>query len=152
MKITYETPPRRIALSDIREGEFISQSVRFKQEDLDNFGKTSGDVASIHFDSVFGRTKGFDGVVVHGLLVTSKFSRLLGMYLPGENSIVQSINFNFKNPIYLHNTLLYEVSVNRIIPTVNAVLLDLKVSVEGTIFVQGKAQCVCIADRAIETE
>ena len=146
MKISNNPPARAIDFSDIREGDKVFQNIHFQQNDLDRFRVLSGDSAAMHFDPAFASNRGFEKNIVHGLLVTSKFSRLLGMHLPGENSIIQSINFSFMSPVYLSQELLYVVSVVRVVQSVNAVLLDLKASNGDTVFVQGKAQCVCVVD------
>ena len=41
------------------------------------------------------------GRVVYGMLTSSFYSTLVGVYLPGENCLLQEIKISFNNPLYI---------------------------------------------------
>ena len=57
-------------------------SVKIDEEMLDNFANISGDFNPLHMDEQYAKTTQFKGRVCHGMLLTSFFSRLIGMYIP----------------------------------------------------------------------
>ena len=45
------------------------------------------------------------GRVVYGMLTSSFYSTLVGVYLPGENCLLQEIKVSFNNPLYIGEEL-----------------------------------------------
>jgi 3-hydroxybutyryl-CoA dehydratase len=72
---------------------------------LDTFREISGDLNPLHSDAAFARSKGFDGIVVHGMLLSALYSRLVGMYLPGRDCLLHEIRVSFANPVYVDEPL-----------------------------------------------
>lgn len=147
MQVTDETPARRLAIDDIAVGDAVAQNLAFDQESLDAFIDLAQDRAGHHVDDLFARTHGLAGRVVHGLLLASRFSRLLGMYLPGENAVIQSLNLNYRAPVAVGQALRYTATVTRVVPSVGAVLLDLLIGGPDSdaVFVTGTSQCVVLS-------
>ena len=46
--------------------------------------------------------KGFRGIVVYGALIVAKVSHLIGMKLPGRDSLWTSIRLDFVKPLYVN--------------------------------------------------
>ena len=46
-----------------------------------------------------GADAGFGGRVVHGAYLTALVSRLVGVHLPGENALLQSVAMRFRRPV-----------------------------------------------------
>jgi acyl dehydratase len=59
----------------------------FAAEDVAAFAAISGDFSPLHMDDEYARGTEFGGRVVHGLLVGSLFSQLVGMHLPGKQAL-----------------------------------------------------------------
>jgi acyl dehydratase len=72
----------------IRPGDRASIEHVFTTDDVAAFARLSDDVNPIHLDADAARAAGFDREVVHGVLVTSLISRLLGTQLPGPGTIL----------------------------------------------------------------
>lgn len=72
---------------------------RFSEKEIEAFAKLSGDKNPLHLDDEFTRAKGYKGRLVHGLLLASKFSYLVGMVMPGKDSLYLSQDLNFHRPI-----------------------------------------------------
>ena len=90
---------------DIHVGLEESFSVRVKSEKLDKFLKISGDINPLHTDTEYSKSKGFSDRVVYGMLTSSFFSNLVGVYLPGKYCIWQGIDIQFSKPVYIDDIL-----------------------------------------------
>ena len=90
---------------DINVGLEESFSVRVNSEKLDKFLKISGDINPLHTDAEYSRSKGFSDRVVYGMLTSSFFSTLVGVYLPGKYCILQGVDIQFSRPAYIDDIL-----------------------------------------------
>ena len=90
---------------DINVGHEESFSVRVNSEKLDQFLKISGDINPLHTDTEYSKSKGFSDRVVYGMLTSSFFSTLVGVYLPGKYCILQGIDIQFSKPVYINDIL-----------------------------------------------
>lgn len=133
----------RLTFEAINVGDSYAEEVRIDETAVARFVDVTGDRAGIHVDRAFSSRQGFDGLVVHGFLLSSRFSRILGMELPGENSVIGSIELNFHSPVYQGDTVTYTATVRRMLAPLRSVLLDLAiVKADGTLCVAGKTTCV----------
>ena len=90
---------------DINVGLEESFSVRVSSEKLDKFLKISGDINPLHTDAEYSKSKGFSDRVVYGMLTSSFFSTLVGVYLPGKYCILQGVDIQFSQPVYIDDIL-----------------------------------------------
>jgi 3-hydroxybutyryl-CoA dehydratase len=146
MIVTDDTPARALPL-DVNAS--VRQAVTFAEADVEAFARVSSDRASLHFDDSYAVKRGYPGRIVHGLLLGARFSRLMGMFLPGENSVMQSVNLQYRRPVAVGATVMMSVEVERIVEAVDAVVLKLSATVEGIVVVEGRAQCVLCRRDAI---
>ena len=79
----------------IKIGQTESFSVRITQTELDSFCELTGDLNPLHCDEDFAKHKGYDSCIVYGLPSASYLSTLVGMYLPGERSLIQEVDLKF---------------------------------------------------------
>jgi len=79
--------------------------VKVDADKLDKFLEISGDTNPLHTDSEYSKSKGFVDRVVYGMLTSSFFSTLVGVYLPGKYCILQSIDIKFSKPVYIDDIL-----------------------------------------------
>jgi 3-hydroxybutyryl-CoA dehydratase len=77
----------------------------------DAFRELSGDDAPLHTDEDFARAHGFEGRVVHGALVVSLLSRVVGTRFPGPGSLWLKCDISFRNPCYAPSVLRFHGSV-----------------------------------------
>lgn len=91
--------------SDINIGLEESFEVKIDASKMDKFLDISHDVNPLHIDSDYAKEKGFSNRVVYGLLTSSFYSTLVGVYLPGKYCILQGIDIQFSNPVYIDDTL-----------------------------------------------
>ncbi len=96
---------------EIRIGQTEQFSVTVTQDMQDAFRNITGDFNPLHGDLDFALRNGQEGCVVFGMLTMSFLSTLAGMYLPGKNSLIQSVSGKLRKPVYIGDTLLIEGEV-----------------------------------------
>ena len=86
----------------------------FTDEDVRLYADLSTDHNPVHLDADFAASTQFGQRIVHGMLVGSLFSALLGEQLPGHGSIYMSQNLQFKAPVYLNTEIIASVEITAI--------------------------------------
>lgn len=137
-----DTPGRALTMSDLREGDSVIQAVTFRRPLLDAFAVLAVDTAPVHTDRVFAHHQGFDRPILQGLCLTSRFSRLIGMYLPGELTLIETLDFKFRKPVFEDATVEFEVQIERLLRPLKVVRLRLQASADRMLCIEGTAQCL----------
>jgi len=83
-------------------GEIVTESM------VNDFAKLSGDYNPLHVNEEYARKTNFKKRVCHGMLLSSFFSRLIGMYLPGKHALLFSQSLNFINPCFINDKIIVE--------------------------------------------
>lgn len=82
-------------------------------EDMQNsFRQITGDINPLHKDEEYAKNKGYANKVVFGMLTASFYSTLAGVYLPGEKSLIHSVEVKFSKPVYVGDVLTIEGKVD----------------------------------------
>ena len=133
---------RTLSLDEIAVGQVWREEREITGEMLNGFIELTRDQALAHVDAGHSGRLGFDRCIVHGLLVGSGYSRILGMFLPGSNTVIHKIQLEMLSPVFVGDVLNYEVRVDRIIAAVKSVQLKLAaMNQEGKLVNQGTAVC-----------
>ena len=98
----------------IQVGDRATIEHAFSSSDIEAFARLSGDDNPIYLDGAEARLAGFDREVVHGVLVTSLISRLLGTRLPGPGTILLGQELRYRRPVYAGTTLRATVEVTNV--------------------------------------
>ena len=77
----------------------------------EDFARISGDFNPLHMDEQYAKKSKFGKRVCHGMLLSSFFSRLVGMYLPGKNALYFSQNLNFIAPCFIGDIVIVKGKV-----------------------------------------
>lgn len=77
----------------------------FSPEDVALFSSISNDNNPIHLDAEYAKKSIFGKRVVHGLLVSSLFSKIFGTIYPGSGSIYLTQNLKFLKPAFVGENL-----------------------------------------------
>ena len=72
---------------------------------IGQFKEITGDNNPLHCDERYAAGKGYSGRVVYGMLTASFLSTLAGVYLPGEKSLIHSVESKFLKPVFLGDKL-----------------------------------------------
>jgi 3-hydroxybutyryl-CoA dehydratase len=90
---------------DMRVGLSAEFEVTVSAAMIDAFRELSGDTNPLHSDSLVAQARGFPAAVAHGMLVAGFYSRLAGLYLPGEFCLLHWIEVTFSKPVYAGDCL-----------------------------------------------
>ncbi|MEP7295462.1 MAG: MaoC/PaaZ C-terminal domain-containing protein [Burkholderiales bacterium] len=131
-----------LALGELAPGmqELVEFSVTAQQ--MRQFAELSGDFNPLHTDDAFARSKGFDGAVVYGALMVAKVSQLIGMRLPGRDSVWASVSLEFRKPLYVDQAAQVDGVVTEVSESTGMVALKLTVRAAGKVLAKGTAEVV----------
>ena len=90
---------------DIFIGQQESFSINITESMVEKFSNLSGDLNPLHMDNEFAESSSFKKRIVHGMLLASFFSQLIGMKLPGKNALYFSQTLNFRSPCYIDDRI-----------------------------------------------
>ena len=96
---------------EIRIGDKASFTKTISESDVYQFAGITGDFNPVHINSEFANQTIFKERVVHGILTAGFISAVLGMKLPGADTIYLSQKVDFKAPVKIGDTVTAEVEV-----------------------------------------
>ena len=134
--------PKVHALSDLSEGVRASVAFSITGEQMEQFAQLSGDCNPLHTDEEFARSKGFQGRVVYGALLVAKVSQLIGMELPGRDSVWARVSVDFRTPLFIDQTAEAEGVIASVSEATGLVELHLTVRADGKLLARGRAEVV----------
>lgn len=89
---------------DIFKGQIEEFTFEITEEKMQQFCSISGDNNPLHTDLNYAKAKGYNEVVVYGLLTTSALSTLAGVYLPGKYSLIHSVEISYAKPVFVSSS------------------------------------------------
>ncbi|MFT5634697.1 MAG: 3-hydroxybutyryl-CoA dehydratase [Cognaticolwellia sp.] len=109
------------------------------KEDVSSFAALTGDNNPIHLCEEFAKTTIFEQPVVHGMLVTSLFSKIFGTQFPGNGCIYLEQSVRFVKPIFLNQDVTAIVTINAIDKNKSFLYFDTVCTVEDKTVITGFA-------------
>ena len=97
---------------NIGDSAFVVKTI--KNKDVLNFAKLVGDFNPIHVEEEAGKNSIFGRRVVHGALVSSLFSGVLGTELPGLGCVYLKQETKYTAPTFINDTVTATVTVTEI--------------------------------------
>ncbi|GAB6282650.1 MAG: MaoC family dehydratase [Ignavibacterium sp.] len=127
-------------MNNLKVGNYIEKEYTITRETVEEFAKISGDLNPIHVDSTFAASTPFKKPIVHGMLIASYFSKIIGNDFPGKGSIYLGQNLEFKVPIFVGEKIkiriqIIDIRIDKPILKLNTICL----SEEGVEAVKGEA-------------
>jgi|AraplaMF_Col_mMF_1032025.scaffolds.fasta_scaffold00014_93 3-hydroxybutyryl-CoA dehydratase len=135
---------QKLAFADLAVGGKASFEFSVSDADMARFAELSGDFNPLHIDDAFAREKKFEGKVVYGALIIAKVSRLIGMELPGQDSVWTNVNFQFNRPLYVGQAATLEGVVTTLSEATGFVELKLTLKVDGRTLGKGTAEVLLV--------
>ena len=127
-------------------GEEASTTRIFTQEDVEKFAELSGDHNPIHLDDSYARSSFFKGRIVHGMLVASLISSLLGNTLPGPGAIYLRQELQFTAPVRPGDEVTATVKVLDWIPENGKITCSTQVTnTEKQVVMRGEARLILVS-------
>jgi len=103
--------PSELTFEQIKIGDTKKFQIIINESLINDFAKLSGDFNPIHIDEDYAKSKKFKGRVVHGMLLASFLSRMIGMYIPGKHAFYVSQSLEFHNPCFIND----EITVSSVV-------------------------------------
>ncbi len=126
---------------EITVGQTESFSREITREMEDSFRALTGDMNPLHRDDGFAREIGngrYPSHVCFGMLTASLLSSLAGMLLPGEYSLIHSIDsISFKKPVFVGDTLTVTGTVTEKVEDLRLILVSVRITNQAQKLVSG---------------
>ena len=94
-----------LTFEQIRIDQTKEFQIKITESLVNEFAKLSGDFSPIHMNDEYAKSTKFKGRVVHGMLLASFLSRMVGMYMPGKHALYISQSLEFPNPCFLDDEI-----------------------------------------------
>lgn len=94
-----------LGFDDIEVGQVFELERSFSVQDVQTFAALSGDHSPLHVDPVYAAGTEFGSNVVHGILLASLFSQLVGMRVPGKHALYLGQDLTFRRPVLVGETI-----------------------------------------------
>ena len=96
---------RSLSFEEISIGDSASFERTISEKDVRAFARLSGDRNPIHLNDSYAKGTKFGRRIVHGMLLTSFCSALIGMCLPGKRSVYMHQTISFRKPVVPGDTV-----------------------------------------------
>jgi 3-hydroxybutyryl-CoA dehydratase len=100
-----------LAYEDIKVGDDASISRTITEAHIVAFAGLTGDMNPLHVDAEYAAKSMFGERIAHGMLVAGLISAVVGMELPGPNSIYLGQDLKFTAPVKIGDTVTVTVTV-----------------------------------------
>lgn len=134
-----------LSFDELKIGMKKGFSVKITSSKIDEFAKLSGDYNPLHMDNDFALKTKFGQRVCHGMLLASFFSNLIGMHLPGKNSLYFSQSLNFISPCFENDEINVEGEI--VDKSISTKMVTIKTSIlnqKKDFLVKGQAKVMII--------
>ena len=103
-------PFREKMIQGISKGDTFIFKRQFTQADTLAFGDLTLDYNPVHYDKRWTDTKGFNGLICHGLLVGSMVCEFGGQV----GWLASGMTFKFIRPVYFNDTITCAITLNHV--------------------------------------
>jgi len=135
--------PSEYSFDEIELGMQKSFKVNISENMLNEFGRSTEDYNPLHMNEKYASSTSFKKRVCSGMFLSSFFSRLVGMYLPGKHALHMSQSLNFVNPCFIGETITVEGKVIDKSAATKIIKLETTITNEsGKRIIDGKAQVI----------
>ena len=135
--------PSEYSFDEIELGMQKSFKVNISENMLNEFGRSTEDYNPLHMNEKYAASTSFKKRVCSGMFLSSFFSRLVGMYLPGKHALHMSQSLNFVNPCFIGETITVEGKVIDKSAATKIIKLETTITNEsGKRIIDGKAQVI----------
>lgn len=104
-----------------------------------SFAEVSGDTNPIHLDERYAAGTIFERRVVHGMLVASYISAVIGTEFPGAGTIYLEQSVRFLQPIYIGDEIEICIKILELFQKGKALLETNVINNKGALVIEGKA-------------
>lgn len=134
----------KLTYSEVEIGNTFTFQRTISQEDVLAFSVLTGDTNPLHIDEEFGRNSKFGKNIVHGMLLSSLFSTLVGMHCPGRKGLYMSQTLHFKNPLFIGDTVTVKGTVIAKHDAIRLVTMKTDIFRGSDVIVTGEAKALMV--------
>lgn len=132
---------KEYSIDDLYVGQFYEEDFVVSEDMGNAFAKISKDFNPIHLDSEIAAQTRFGKKIVHGMLIGSYFSGIIGNKFPGAGSVYMSQDIFFRRPVYYDTDITIRVEITGIDKEKKRVLLKTQcIGSDEELLVDGNAK------------
>ncbi|MGD2273000.1 MAG: MaoC family dehydratase [Desulfobacterales bacterium] len=102
-------------IDELKLGDSAKFSKTISESDVYLFAGITGDFNPAHVDEEYAKNTYFKTRIVHGMLVSSFISTVIGTMLPGPGSVYMKQEVNFLAPVRIGDTITACAEISKII-------------------------------------
>ena len=110
----------------IQEGSQIEYSYQIDRNVYESFLNAFQDTSPIHISDEYAVKQGFPEKVMHGNILNGFISHFVGVVFPGEKSLLQSVNIQYKNPSFLNDSIKIIATISQVVESVREIIMELE--------------------------
>jgi 3-hydroxybutyryl-CoA dehydratase len=134
---------RERAAEGLKIGDSFKTSRTLTNEDLLRFAQVLRDYNPVHFDDRFAKARNFASPICHGLLAASLVTELGGQIA----WLASSMNFRFKGPVYVGETVTCTLEVTEIDQNGRATASAIIVKEDGSTAIEAEISGIVPGDK-----
>jgi 3-oxoacyl-[acyl-carrier protein] reductase len=139
--------PQFTDFDKIRPGYETSFSKTITAEDLESFARLSGDRNPLHMNDAFAARTHFQRRVVHGMLLASYVSAMVGMYCPGPGALWAQQSFRWQAPAFIGDKIVITLKVKHKSMGSRTLTLEVKtVNQDGKLLMEGEGTVAALEE------
>ena len=96
-------------------GDKADFSKTITESDICQFASLTGDYNPLHINEEYAAKTRFGKRIAHGMLTSSFICTVLGMKMPGEDTIHISQYLEFKKPVFIGDTITVNLEITEIL-------------------------------------
>ena len=102
---------RERRFQDLAVGQAATLHKQITAQAVEDFARISGDHNPLHLDQEFAAATPFGRPVVHGVLLASYVSALVGVHLPGAGSLWAQQAFHWRLPVFVGDQIEFTLTI-----------------------------------------
>lgn len=109
--------------SEVEVGQVFTSEITVDDVRMCKFAELSGDTNPIHLDDTSAHRFGYPKTVAYAGVLLAEVSRIVGNCVPGPGALCVSYQFDFKAPVFVGDSVAFEVTVAQYSTATNAAVL-----------------------------
>ena len=110
-------------------------------KELNRFINLSGDTNPLHTSKRCAKKFDFSDRILHGALLISYFSKIIGTKLPGKNSLILFSEYKFHKPAYANTKIIFSAERKSFSTATNTFEIHVAATNNKYLLVSGKIIC-----------
>lgn len=98
-------------IEELQVGQYYEKEFVITEDIGEKFAQISKDFNPIHLDAGIAGQSRFKKKIVHGMLLGSYISGIIGNEFPGEGSVYLNQNLSFRKPVFYDTTVIVRVEI-----------------------------------------